>query len=214
MSPEHKSYVILISGRGSNMQALVEAKLPGRCAAVISNRPDAAGLAWAQSRGVPTAVVDHKAYPSRDAFDAALLAEIERHAPDLVLLAGFMRILGQDFVTRLNGRLVNIHPSLLPAFPGLHTHAAALAADVKIHGCTVHFVTPALDCGPIIAQAAVPVLPGDTDSDLAARVLVQEHIVYPQAARWFLEGRLSVVDGHVRLAGATGADAALRVPQA
>lgn len=208
-----KSYVILISGRGSNMQALIDAKLPGRCAAVISNRPDAPGLVWAQARGVPTAVVDHKDYPSRDAFDAALTAEIERHAPDLVLLAGFMRILGQDFVKHFDGRLLNIHPSLLPSFPGLRTHAAALAADVKIHGCTVHFVTPALDCGPIVIQAAVPVLPGDTESDLAARVLVQEHIVYPQAARWFLEGRIAVVDGRARLADSTTAEAALRVPQ-
>ncbi len=207
-----KTYVILISGRGSNMQALIDAGLPGRCAAVISNRPDAAGLAWAQERGVATAVVDHKHFPTRDAFDQALTAEIERHAPDLVLLAGFMRVLGQDFVTRFNGRLLNIHPSLLPSFPGLHTHAAALAADVKIHGCTVHFVTPALDCGPIVAQAAVPVLPGDTEADLAARVLVQEHLIYPQAARWFLDGRIGIVDGHVRLAGIAGGEGALRVP--
>ncbi|MGE5467368.1 MAG: phosphoribosylglycinamide formyltransferase [Ignavibacteria bacterium] len=213
MSAAGKTYVILISGRGSNMQSLVDAGLPGRCAAVISNRPDAAGLAWAQSRGVPTAVVDHKAYADRGAFDAALAAEIERHAPDLVLLAGFMRVLGQDFVKRFDGRLLNIHPSLLPAFPGLHTHASALKSDVKIHGCTVHFVTPALDCGPIVVQAAVPVLPGDTESDLAARVLAQEHIVYPQAARWFLEGRISVVDGHVRLAGSGESQGALRVPQ-
>lgn len=209
-----KNYVILISGRGSNMQALIEADLPGRCAAVISNRPDAAGLAWARARGVPTVALDHKAYASRDAFDDALAAEIERHAPDLVLLAGFMRVLGQAFVTRFDGRLLNIHPSLLPSFPGLRTHAAALAADVKIHGCTVHFVTPALDCGPIVAQAAVPVLPGDTDVDLAARVLAQEHVVYAQAARWFLEGRIGIVDGHARLAGAGGADEVLRVPRA
>jgi phosphoribosylglycinamide formyltransferase-1 len=209
-----QSYVILISGRGSNMRALVEAGLPGRCAAVISNRPDAEGLAWARSRGVATVVVDHKAFASRDAFDAALAAEVERHAPDLVLLAGFMRVLGQDFVTRFNGRMLNIHPSLLPAFPGLRTHAAALAADVKIHGCTVHFVTPALDCGPIVAQAAVPVLPGDTEADLAARVLAQEHAVYTQAARWFLEGRIAIVDGHARLADASSIDNALRVPQA
>ncbi|MDD5249166.1 MAG: phosphoribosylglycinamide formyltransferase [Rhodocyclaceae bacterium] len=207
-----KSYVILISGRGSNMQALIAAQLPGRCAAVISNRPDAAGLAWAAARGVPTAVVDHKAFASRAAFDAALAAEIERHAPDLVLLAGFMRVLGQDFVKRFDGRMLNIHPSLLPSFPGLHTHAAALAAGVKIHGCTVHFVTPSLDCGPIVVQAAVPVLPGDSEAALAARVLAQEHVVYAQAARWFLEGRIAVIDGHVQLAGAANADGALRVP--
>ncbi|HEX8989500.1 MAG TPA: phosphoribosylglycinamide formyltransferase [Rhodocyclaceae bacterium] len=209
-----KRYVILISGRGSNMQALLEAGLPGRCAAVISNRPEAAGLAWADAQGVPTAVVDHKAYASRESFDAALAAEIDRHAPDLVLLAGFMRVLGDGFVARYNGRLLNIHPSLLPAFPGLRTHAAALAADVKIHGCTVHFVTPALDCGPIAVQAAVPVLPGDTEADLAARVLTQEHLIYPQAARWFLEGRLSIVDGHAKLADAAGDATALRVPLA
>lgn len=209
-----KSYVILISGRGSNMQALIDAQLPGRCAAVIANRPDAAGLAWAAARGVPTAVVDHKAYATRDAFDAALAAEIERHAPDLVLLAGFMRVLGQAFVERFNGRMLNIHPSLLPAFPGLHTHAAALASGVRIHGCTVHFVTPALDCGPIVVQAAVPVLPDDTEAALAARVLAQEHCVYAQAARWFLDDRLTVEHGQVRLRdAAAGAAQALRVPQ-
>ena len=208
-----KRYVILISGRGSNMQALIDAQLPGHCAAVISNRPEASGLAWAAARGVATAVVDHKAFVSRDAFDAALAEEIERHEPDLVLLAGFMRVLGQDFVKRFEGRLLNIHPSLLPSFPGLHTHAGALAAGVKIHGCTVHFVTPSLDCGPIVVQAAVPVLPGDTEADLAARVLVQEHIVYPGAARWFLEGRLSIADGRVRLADAAVSADALRGPQ-
>jgi phosphoribosylglycinamide formyltransferase-1 len=208
-----KVYVILISGRGSNMRSLIEARLPGRCAAVISNRPDAAGLAWAAARGVPTAVVDHKAFPDRAAFDVALAAEIERHAPDLVLLAGFMRVLGEDFVRRFDGRLLNIHPSLLPAWPGLHTHRSALAAGVKIHGCTVHFVTPSLDCGPIVVQAAVPVLPGDTEEVLAARLLEQEHIVYPQAARWFLDGRLAVADGRVLLSGAVLQSGALRVPQ-
>ena len=208
-----KSYVILISGRGSNMQSLVDAGLPGRCAAVIANRPDAAGLAWAAARGLPTAVVDHKAFASRDAFDTALAAEIERHAPDLVLLAGFMRVLGQDFVRRFDGRMLNIHPSLLPAFPGLHTHRAALAAGVKVHGCTVHFVTPSLDCGPIVVQAAVPVLAGDSEAALAARVLAQEHVVYAQAARWFLAGRIAVVDGRVQLADAREDGAALIVPQ-
>lgn len=207
-----KTYVILISGRGSNMQSLVAAQLPGRCAAVISNRPEAAGLAWAAAQGVPTAVVDHKAFASRAEFDVALAEEIERHAPDLVLLAGFMRVLGQDFVKRFTGRLLNIHPSLLPVFPGLHTHAAALAAGVRIHGCTVHFVTPSLDCGPIVVQAAVPVLPGDTEAALAARVLAQEHIVYPAAARWFLDGRLSVAEGRVQLAGELAESGALRVP--
>jgi len=208
-----KSYAILISGRGSNMQALIEADLPGACAAVISNRPDAAGLAWAAQRGLPTRVVDHKAFPSREAFDAALAAEIEALGAELVLLAGFMRVLGEPFVRRFAGRLVNIHPSLLPAFPGLHTHEAALQAGVRVHGCTVHFVTPTLDCGPIIAQAAVPVLPGDTVDALAARVLRQEHIVYPQAARGILAGRCRLAAGRVVWAtDATAATLALRVP--
>ncbi|WP_131110729.1 phosphoribosylglycinamide formyltransferase [Sulfuricystis thermophila] len=207
------SYVILISGRGSNMQALLEARLPGQCVAVISNRPEAAGLAWAASRGVPTRVVDHRQYPSREAFDTALAEAIERVGGELVLLAGFMRILTPDFVAHFAGRLINIHPSLLPAFPGLHTHEAALAAGVRVHGCTVHFVTPALDCGPIIIQAAVPVLAGDTPDALAARVLRQEHIIYPQAARAVLEGRCRLVDGRVVWDDdATSADLALRVP--
>jgi phosphoribosylglycinamide formyltransferase-1 len=210
-----KSYVILISGRGSNMQALLDAQLPGRCAAVISNRPDAEGLAAAAARGVATAVVDHRAYAGRGEFDAALAAEIERHRPDLLLLAGFMRILGNDFVNRFAGRLLNIHPSLLPAFPGVGTHAQALAAGVRIHGCTVHFVTPSLDAGPIVVQAAVPVANTDTAETLAARVLEQEHAIYPLAARWFLEGRLHLDNEHrVQLAGETAAGGALRAPQA
>lgn len=208
-----KRFVILISGRGSNMQALIEAQLPGQCVAVISNRPEAAGLAWAAGRGVPTHVVDHRQFPSREAFDAALADEIERRGGELVLLAGFMRILTEGFVRRFNGRLINIHPSLLPAFPGLHTHEAALASGVRVHGCTVHFVTPALDCGPIIIQAAVPVLAGDTPDSLAARVLKQEHIVYPQAARAVLEGRCRLEGGRVVWDGdVTSADLALRVP--
>lgn len=207
-----KRFVILISGRGSNMVALLQASLPGRCVAVISNRPQAAGLAWAAERGVPTTVVDHRAFPDRDRFDEALAAEIERHRPDLVVLAGFMRILSDDFVRRFAGRMLNIHPSLLPAFPGLHTHASALAAGVKLHGATVHFVTPTLDSGPIVAQAAVPVLADDTEQSLAARVLVQEHVIYPRAVRWFLEGRLRLEDGRVRLTGEAIADAALLVP--
>jgi phosphoribosylglycinamide formyltransferase-1 len=211
-----KSYVILISGRGSNMQALLDAQLPGACVAVISNRPEAAGLAWAAARGLPTAVVDHKRYASRESFDAALAAEIERLAgerADFVFLAGFMRILTAGFVERFAGRLVNIHPSLLPAFPGLHTHEAAVRAGVRIHGCTVHFVTSALDCGPIIVQAAVPVLPGDTAQALAARVLEQEHLAYPQAARGLLDGRCRLEDGRVLWRDdGTSAAAALRVP--
>jgi phosphoribosylglycinamide formyltransferase-1 len=210
-----KNYVILISGRGSNMQALIDAQLPGTCAAVISNRPAAAGLAWAAERGVPTRVVDHKAFPSREAFDAALAAEIEALGAELVLLAGFMRVLTEPFVRRFEGRLVNIHPSLLPSFPGLHTHEAALQTGVRVHGCTVHFVTPTLDCGPIIVQAAVPVLPGDDADALAARVLAQEHIVYPQAARGILAGRCRLEAGRVVWDAETmQATAALRVPAA
>lgn len=209
-----KPYVILISGRGSNMEALLEAGLPGRCAAVISNRPQAGGLAFAAARGIPTAVVDHRQYASREAFDAALAAEIDRHAPALVLLAGFMRILTEGFVRHYEGRLINIHPSLLPAFPGLHTHAAALTAGVRLHGCSVHFVTPALDGGPIIAQAAVPVLAGDDEAALAARVLVEEHAIYPRVARWFLDGRLALVDGRARLSGDNTQAAALHAPMA
>lgn len=205
-------YVILISGRGSNMEALLAADLPGQCAAVISNRPEASGLAYAAARGVTTAVVDHRAYPDRAAFDAALAAEIDRHEPGLVVLAGFMRVLGDDFVRHYQGRMINIHPSLLPAFPGLKTHEAALAAGVRLHGATVHFVTPTLDCGPIIVQAAVPVLAGDTPTTLAARVLEQEHIVYPRAVRWFLEGRVRLVEGRVRLDGEASTSGALIAP--
>jgi phosphoribosylglycinamide formyltransferase-1 len=191
------SVAILISGRGSNMRALVEAGVP--VAAVISNRADAAGLEFARARRLPTAVVAHTAYPSREAFDEALAAEIDRFAPKVVALAGFMRILAPAFVRRYEGRLLNIHPSLLPAFPGLHTHARALAAGVKIHGATVHFVTPELDHGPVVIQAAVPVLPGDDEGALAARVLAQEHRIYPQAVRWFLQGELELDGGLVRV---------------
>lgn len=194
-----KTIVILISGRGSNMEALLEARLPARIAAVISSNPQARGLGTAQSRGIATAVVDHRAFPDRTAFDAALAAEIDRHRPDLVVLAGFMRILTEPFIARYRGRLINIHPSLLPTFTGIHTHRRALAAGVRIHGCTVHFVAPAVDSGPIIAQAAVPVLPGDTEERLAARVLAEEHRIYPQAVRWFIEGKLKLEDGRVTI---------------
>lgn len=203
-----KSIVILISGRGSNMEALLDARLPARVAAVISNNPQARGLGVAQARGIATAVVDHHAFPERAAFDAALAREIERHQPDLVALAGFMRILTEPFIERYRGRLLNIHPSLLPAFPGLDTHRRALAAGVQSHGCTVHFVTPAVDSGPIVVQAAVPVLPGDTEERLAARVLAEEHRIYPQAVRWFLEGKLKLEDGRVVI------DASCRHPEA
>ena len=191
--------VVLISGRGSNMQALLDAGLP--VAAVISNRGAAKGLALAAARGVPTRVIEHQAYASREEFDAALAAEIDRCAPRLVVLAGFMRVLSPAFVARYAGRLVNIHPSLLPAFAGLETHRRALEAGVKLHGCTVHFVTADLDHGPIIAQAAVPVLAQDTADALAARVLAQEHVIYPRAVRWFLEGRLVIADGRVSVKG-------------
>ena len=187
--------VILISGRGSNMQALLEAGLP--VCAVISNRADAQGLQAATARGIPTRVVEHRAFASREAFDAALAAEIDAFAPRLVALAGFMRVLTPGFVARYRGRLLNIHPSLLPAFPGLDTHRRALAAGVKLHGCTVHFVTADLDHGPIVIQAAVPVHPGDTAEALAGRVLRQEHVVYPRAVRWFLGGRLVIGSGVV-----------------
>lgn len=208
-----KRYVILISGRGSNMQALLDAGLPGECAAVISNRPEAAGLAWAAARGVPALVVDHKAYASREAFDTALAGAIDAQQADFIFMAGFMRILTEPFVRRYAGRLVNIHPSLLPAFPGLHTHDAALRAGVRVHGCTVHFVTPTLDCGPILVQAVVPVMPDDTAALLAARILDQEHIVYPQAARGVLEGRCTLTEGRVVWRDEhTPATAVLRVP--
>ena len=196
-----KNVVILISGRGSNMRSLVETDLPARIAAVVSNRPDAKGLDYARDRAIPIEVVDHKAFASRAAFDAALAEAIDRHAPDLVVLAGFMRVLTESFVRRYDGRLLNIHPSLLPSFPGLHTHERALEAGVKVHGATVHFVTADLDHGPIVVQAAVPVRAGDDADELAARVLRQEHVIYPRAVRWFLEDRLSIANGIVRVAG-------------
>ena len=181
------------------MQALIDAGAP--VSAVISNRADAAGLAIAAARGIATRVVDHRDHGTREDFEAALAGEVERFAPRLVALAGFMRVLTPAFVARYRERLLNIHPSLLPAFPGLHTHERALAAGVKVHGCTVHFVTAELDHGPIVAQAAVPVRPGDDAAALAARVLTQEHVIYPRAVRWFLEGRLSLADGIVRVRG-------------
>ena len=188
-----KRIVILISGRGSNMEAILDARLPITVAAVISNDAAAKGLAIAQARGIPTAVVPHKAFADREAFEAALTAEILRYKePDLLVLAGFMRVLTGPFVTRYSGRMINIHPSLLPAFPGLHTHRRALEAGVRVHGCTVHFVTPGVDSGPIIAQAAVPVLAGDSEDALAARVLAEEHRIYPQAIRWCCEGRVKL----------------------
>jgi phosphoribosylglycinamide formyltransferase-1 len=196
--------VVLISGRGSNLAALADAEargeLAGAIVAVISNRADARGLAFAADRGFATAVVDHAAFATRDAFDAALAIEIDRHAPDLVVLAGFMRVLGAPFVERYAGRMINVHPSLLPAYAGLHTHRRALADGVAEHGCTVHFVTPDVDGGPVIVQARVPVEAGDDEARLADRVLTQEHRILPQAVNLFCEGRLRVEGGRVQIA--------------
>jgi phosphoribosylglycinamide formyltransferase-1 len=200
-----KHVVVLISGRGSNMEAIVRAcaaeAWPARIAAVISNRADAAGLGFAQAHGIATAVVDHKAFASREAFDARLADAIDAFSPDVVALAGFMRILTPGFVQRYDGRLVNIHPSLLPMFPGLHTHRRAIEAGCKVAGASVHFVTADLDHGPIIGQAVVPVLPGDDEDALAARVLAQEHRLYPRAVRWLVEGALERHEGVVRHRG-------------
>jgi len=185
-----KRIVILISGLGSNMQALLEAKLPCQVAAVISNRDDAQGLEIARMRGIPTFVIPHKNYPDRAAFDAALAEAIDSYSADLIVLAGFMRILTAGFVERYRGKLINIHPSLLPAYPGIDTHERALQDGVRIHGCSVHFVTPDLDHGPIIIQAAVPVLRSDTPQSLSARVLLEEHRIYPQAVRWLCRNQV------------------------
>jgi phosphoribosylglycinamide formyltransferase 1 len=191
-----KNLVILISGRGSNMEAIVRACADegwrARIAAVIANRPDAAGLEFAASQGIATAVVDHRQFPDRESFDTALAREIDGFAPDLVVLAGFMRVLTDAFVDRYAGRMLNVHPSLLPMFPGLKTHQQALDAGVRVHGASVHFVTPTLDHGPIVLQSAVPVLPGDDAAALAARVLETEHVIYPRAVRWFVEGRIAL----------------------
>ena len=198
-----KNLVILISGRGSNMEAIVRACAAegwqARIAAVIANRPDAAGLEFAASQGIATAVVDHRQFPDRASFDTALAREIDGFAPDLVVLAGFMRVLTDAFVNRYAGRMINVHPSLLPSFPGLKTHQAALDAGVRLHGASVHFVTPTLDHGPIVLQSAVPVLAGDDAATLAARVLETEHVIYPRAVRWFVEGRLALDGGRVTL---------------
>jgi phosphoribosylglycinamide formyltransferase-1 len=196
-----KRIVLLISGRGSNMEAVVQRCAaegwPAQVVAVISNRPQAKGLEFARANGIATAVVDHKQYTLRSDFDTALAAAIDAHAPDVVALAGFMRVLGTEFVEHYAGRLLNIHPSLLPAFPGLHTHRAAIEAGCKLAGATVHFVTAQLDHGPIVMQSAVPVRPGDDEAALAARVLATEHVIYPQSIRWFVEGQLALEGGRV-----------------
>ena len=197
------SAVILISGRGSNLRALVEARTGLEVRAIVSNRPAAEGIGWAAREGFVTRVLDHRTFATREAFDAALAEEVDSHQPDLVLLAGFMRIFTAAFIQRFPRRILNIHPSLLPAFPGLHTHRRALEAGVKVHGATVHVVTPALDDGPIVIQGAVPVLQDDSEDSLAERVLAVEHRIYPQAVRWFVEGRVDFGAGPgVRVRGA------------
>lgn len=197
-----KKIVILISGRGSNMEAILRAAAaeawPAQIAAVISNKASAAGLNTAKGAGIPAVAVEHRDYPDRLSFDRALAEAIDRFEPDLVVLAGFMRILTAGFVQHYHGRLLNIHPSLLPSFPGLATHQQALDAGVKFHGATVHFVTPELDHGPIVEQAVVPVLEDDTEAVLAARVLVQEHVIYPRAVRDIIEGRVWLDGDRVR----------------
>ena len=199
-----KRIVILISGRGSNMEAIVqrcaEQRWPAQVVAVIANRADAAGLAWAAAQGIDTVMVDHQAHATREAFDAALAAAIDAFAPDLLLLAGFMRVLGAAFVQRYQGRMLNVHPSLLPAFPGLHTHRRALETGCKAVGATVHFVTAELDHGPIVMQSVLAVRAGDDETSLAARVLATEHVIYPQAVRWFVEGKLRIEGSLVRQA--------------
>lgn len=199
-----KNIVILISGRGSNMQAIVQAcqqeQWPARIAAVISNKADAAGLAFAEQHQIPAIVVPSKGVASREAYDAELQRQIDAFSPDLVVLAGFMRILTPAFTAHYENRMLNIHPSLLPSFVGLHTHQQALEAGVKVHGATVHFVTAELDHGPIVAQAVVPVLDGDDEDMLAQRVLVQEHLIYPRSVRQFIEGRMTVEGNCVRIA--------------
>jgi phosphoribosylglycinamide formyltransferase-1 len=212
-----KGIVVLISGRGSNLEAVLaaahrerwSAALDASVVAVISNRPDAPGLEVATRHRVTTATVDHRQFGDRDEFDRALAAEIDRHRPAIVLLAGFMRVLGAEFVRRYAGRLINIHPSLLPAFPGLRTHEEALAAGVRIHGATVHFVSEQVDAGAIIAQAAVPVHPDDDVATLAARVLEQEHRLLPRALRLMLEGRIRFDSGRAQVHGAASSDLAL-----
>lgn len=209
---------ILISGRGSNMVSLIEAArepgFPATIALVVSNRPDAGGLDRARAAGITALSIDHKAYSSRESFEQALDAALTEHAIDFICLAGFMRVLTPWFVERWTGRMINIHPSLLPLFRGTHTHQRALEEGVLVHGCTVHFVVPELDAGPIIAQAAVPVVPGDTEESLAKRVLAQEHILYPQALRMICDGRARLDGGRVAFAQGWNAQAALRSPGA
>jgi phosphoribosylglycinamide formyltransferase 1 len=217
MSERKKRVGILISGRGSNMMALVEAAraadYPAEIATVVSSRPDAPGLAWAMAQRLPTLALDHKAYPSREAFDEAMHAALTAASVEIVALAGFMRIQSAAFVAKWSGRQLNIHPSLLPLFKGLHPHKQALDAGVRISGCTVHFVTEEMDAGPIVAQAAVPVGTTDTAETLAARILVAEHKLYPLALALVASGRARLVDGRVQIDGANGEAEALFFPQ-
>lgn len=210
-----RKVAVLISGRGSNMQSLVRAAAapdyPAEIVLVLSNKADAAGLDFAREAGIATAVVSHGDFPDRAAFDAAMDAEIRRHGAELICLAGFMRLLEPGIIQVWQDRMLNIHPSLLPSFKGLHTHERALEAGVKLAGCTVHFVRPEMDTGPIIAQAAVPVLPGDTPDVLAARVLEQEHLLYPMALRLVAEGRVRVEGGR-SFVDAPAGGSALRNP--
>ncbi len=208
-----KRIVILISGRGSNMRAILEAKLNAAIVAVISSNPSATGLQVARDAGINAQVVNHRDYPDRKSFDRALAETIASYSPDLIVLAGFMRILTEEFIERFSGKIMNIHPSLLPAFPGLNTHRRALDEGVKVHGCTVHFVTPALDHGPIVIQAAVPVLPDDDEQRLAARVLAQEHAIYAQAIRWFVDNKLAIDGNRVRLSAGCQYTGAMISPQ-
>ena len=207
---------VLISGRGSNMVSLIEAAsapgFPAEIALVLSNRPGAAGLERARAAGIATAVVDHKTHPTRESFEQAMDSVLLEHGIEFICLAGFMRVLTEEFVERWAGRMINIHPSLLPLFRGVHTHRRALEEGVLIHGCTVHFVVPELDAGPIIAQAAVPVVPGDTEESLAARILVQEHVLYPQALRMICDGSARLEGGRVVFSGGWKGEGALRSP--
>ena len=207
-----KRIVILISGRGSNLQSILDAKLDVQIAAVISNNAAARGIDIARSAGVDTAVIDHRSFPDRASFEAVLADKVDSYRPDLLVLAGFMRILTEGFIKRFRNRIMNIHPSLLPAFPGVDTHRRALQEGVRIHGCTVHFVTPDLDHGPIVVQAAVPVLPGDDEDRLAARVLEQEHRIYPEAIRWYLDGRLKFDGNRVTVSAGRSAPDAMVCP--
>lgn len=204
---------VLISGRGSNLKAIIDdAQLPVTLSGVISNTPSAPGLKLASAAGIKTKTIDHRTHPDRASFDHALAEVLDDWSVDLVVLAGFMRLLSQEFVARYQGRLINVHPSLLPAFTGLHTHRRALECGVKIHGCTVHFVTHELDSGPIIIQAAVPVHQNDNEESLSARVLAEEHRILPQAIRWFAAGELELCGNRVNFKRESRSDAVLCFP--